>query len=109
MSEARELRHDYVGSEHLLHGLLREGRGVATQVLIEVGVNIAALRSETLRLLGTEIPHLPDPDRARHTRILLRASELVQELLGPPAPNATRVQEIAQELETAIRELRALT
>ena len=37
MTEARELRHAYVGTEHLLLGLLREGKNIAAQVLIESG------------------------------------------------------------------------
>ncbi len=56
MSEARELNHSYVGTEHLLLGLLREEKGIAAQVLTESGVNLDAARSETLRLLGTELP-----------------------------------------------------
>jgi ATP-dependent Clp protease ATP-binding subunit ClpC len=56
MSEARELNHSYVGTEHLLLGLLREEKGIAAQVLTDTGVNLEAARNETLRLLGTEAP-----------------------------------------------------
>jgi ATP-dependent Clp protease ATP-binding subunit ClpC len=56
MAEARELSHSYVGTEHLLLGLLREEKGIAAQVLTEVGVALDAARAETLRLLGTEMP-----------------------------------------------------
>ena len=56
MSEARELSHSYVGTEHLLLGLLREEKGIAAQVLTDSGVNLEAARAETLRLLGTEMP-----------------------------------------------------
>src|SRR5512144_707604 len=56
MSEARELNHSYVGTEHLLLGLLREEKGIAGQVLTDAGVNLEAARAETLRLLGTEMP-----------------------------------------------------
>jgi ATP-dependent Clp protease ATP-binding subunit ClpC len=56
MAEARELNHSYVGTEHLLLGLLREEKGIAAQVLTDVGVNLDAARTETLRLLGTEMP-----------------------------------------------------
>ncbi|MHB1223171.1 MAG: ATP-dependent Clp protease ATP-binding subunit [Gemmatimonadaceae bacterium] len=54
MSEARELGHSYVGTEHLLLGLLREEKGIAAQVLTDASVNLEAARTETLRLLGTE-------------------------------------------------------
>src|SRR5688500_6822629 len=56
MSEARELNHSYVGTEHLLLGLLREEKGIAAQVLTDANVNLDAARAETLRLLGTEMP-----------------------------------------------------
>src|SRR5436853_3921954 len=56
MIEARELNHSYVGTEHLLLGLLREEKGIAAQVLTDAGVNLDAARAETLRILGTEMP-----------------------------------------------------
>src|SRR5512146_1855561 len=56
MTEARELNHSYVGTEHLLLGLLREEKGIAAQVLTDAGVNLEAARAETLRILGTEMP-----------------------------------------------------
>jgi ATP-dependent Clp protease ATP-binding subunit ClpC len=56
MGEARELNHSYVGTEHLLLGLLREEKGIAAQVLTDAGVNLEAARTETLRLLGTDVP-----------------------------------------------------
>jgi ATP-dependent Clp protease ATP-binding subunit ClpA len=55
MGEARELNHSYVGTEHLLLGLLREQKGIAAQVLIDAGVNLEAARAETFRILGTEL------------------------------------------------------
>src|SRR6266498_216653 len=55
MGEARDLSHGYVGTEHLLLGLLREEKGIAAQVLSDAGVNLDAAKAETLRLLGTEI------------------------------------------------------
>jgi ATP-dependent Clp protease ATP-binding subunit ClpC len=59
MSEARELNHSYVGTEHLLLGLLREEKGIAAQVLTDAGVNLEQARAETLRLLGSEMPQTP--------------------------------------------------
>ena len=56
MGEARDLSHGYVGTEHLLLGLLREEKGIAAQVLTDAGVNLDAAKAETLRLLGTELP-----------------------------------------------------
>jgi ATP-dependent Clp protease ATP-binding subunit ClpC len=56
MTEARELNHSYVGTEHLLLGLLREEKGIAAQVLTDAGVNLEQSRAETLRLLGSDMP-----------------------------------------------------
>ena len=56
MTEARELNHSYVGTEHLLLGLLREEKGIAAQVLTDAGVSLEASRAETLRLLGSDMP-----------------------------------------------------
>src|SRR5687768_10845251 len=64
MSEARELAHSYVGTEHLLLGLLREEKGIAAQVLTDAGVNLEAARAETLRILGTEMPNTPTAAQA---------------------------------------------
>ncbi len=52
VEEARSLGHNYVGTEHLLLGLIREGEGVAAKVLLELGVDRKRVREETLKLLG---------------------------------------------------------
>jgi len=59
MTEARELNHSYVGTEHLLLGLLREEKGIAAQVLMDAGVTLEQSRAETLRLLGSDMPPQP--------------------------------------------------
>src|SRR5688572_5479423 len=56
MSEARELNHSYVGTEHLLLGLLREEKGIGAQVLQDAGLELQQSRAEVLRLLGTDVP-----------------------------------------------------
>ncbi len=62
MGEARELGHSYVGTEHLLLGLLREEKGIAAQVLADANVSLEAARAETLRLLGgTDLPQGGQP------------------------------------------------
>jgi len=50
--EARDLNHNYGGTEHILLGLLREQEGVAAQVLTNLGVKVDEVRRETLNLLG---------------------------------------------------------
>jgi len=52
MEEARNLNHNYVGTEHILLGLLREQEGVAAQVLMNLGVKLEEVREEVLNLLG---------------------------------------------------------
>ncbi len=52
MEEARNLNHNYVGTEHILLGLLREQEGVAAQVLINLGMKLEDVREEVLNLLG---------------------------------------------------------
>ncbi len=52
MEEARSLNHNYVGTEHILLGLLREQEGVAAQVLMNLGLKLEEVRDEVLNLLG---------------------------------------------------------
>jgi ATP-dependent Clp protease ATP-binding subunit ClpC len=61
MSEASELDHTVVGTEHLLLGLLAEAKGIAAQVLGSFGVTLANARAEVLRILGTEMARQPAP------------------------------------------------
>lgn len=55
IEEARALNHNYVGTEHLLLGLLREQDGVAAQVLMNLGLKLEEVREEVLNLLGAGI------------------------------------------------------
>ena len=54
MAEARDFNHSYVGTEHLLLGLLREEKGIAAQVLNSLGVTLAEGRGETIKVLGSD-------------------------------------------------------
>ncbi|MBS4210512.1 ATP-dependent protease ATP-binding subunit ClpC [Bacillus sp. FJAT-50079] len=53
MDEARKLGHSYVGTEHVLLGLIREGEGVAARVLTNLGVGLNKARQQVLQLLGS--------------------------------------------------------
>jgi len=55
MAEARDFSHSYVGTEHLLLGLLREEKGIAAQVLNSLGVTLEEARTETLKVLGSDV------------------------------------------------------
>lgn len=59
--EAQNLGHSYVGTEHLLLGLLREEEGVAAQVLTEMRLTLDKLRAETHALMGTAPLDMPKP------------------------------------------------
>jgi ATP-dependent Clp protease ATP-binding subunit ClpC len=52
VDEARRLGHHYIGTEHLLLGLIREGEGIAAGVLESLGVNLEKVRSEVIKVLG---------------------------------------------------------
>jgi len=54
--EARSLGHNYIGTEHILLGLIREGEGVASQVLLNLGLDLNTVRSEVMELLGSALP-----------------------------------------------------
>jgi ATP-dependent Clp protease ATP-binding subunit ClpA len=56
VDEARQLGHDYIGTEHLLLGLVREGEGIAAGVLESLGVNMGRVRVATLEVLGQPAP-----------------------------------------------------
>nr|YP_009122131.1 ATP-dependent Clp protease [Vertebrata lanosa]AJH65889.1 ATP-dependent Clp protease [Vertebrata lanosa] len=52
LEEARQLGHNYIGTEHLLMGLVREGEGVAARVLENLSVSVASIRTEVIQMLG---------------------------------------------------------
>ncbi|MCH8008425.1 MAG: ATP-dependent Clp protease ATP-binding subunit [Chloroflexi bacterium] len=56
VDEARRLSHHYIGTEHLLLGLVREGEGIAASVLESLGVNLERVRAETTRILSQSMP-----------------------------------------------------
>ncbi len=64
MEEARNLNHNYVGTEHILLGLLREQEGVAAQVLMNLGLKLEEVREEVLNLLGHGMEAGDVPERS---------------------------------------------
>jgi len=82
MEEARNLNHNYVGTEHLLLGLLREQEDVAAQVLMNLGLRIEEAREEVLSLLGLGFePSLAEPQAATSTPVKLLVFALLAALL----------------------------
>jgi ATP-dependent Clp protease ATP-binding subunit ClpC len=88
LREALQLKHNYIGTEHVLLGLVAEGEGVAAQVLVKMGATLPAVRSEVLKMLqgyqgveqGVEVgPESPpeggsDGPRCPRCRVLLEDS-----------------------------------
>jgi ATP-dependent Clp protease ATP-binding subunit ClpC len=69
--EARSLGHNYIGTEHLLLGLIREGEGIASQVLLNLGLDLNTVRNEVMELLGSGLPGLgPGPQPKTKTPAL---------------------------------------
>ncbi|MDD5423561.1 MAG: ATP-dependent Clp protease ATP-binding subunit, partial [Candidatus Omnitrophica bacterium] len=68
MDEARSLGHNYIGTEHLLLGLIREGEGVASQVLMNLGLELEKVREEVMNLLGSEIPGYEMGQKVSHAK-----------------------------------------
>jgi ATP-dependent Clp protease ATP-binding subunit ClpC len=67
--EARELDHNYIGTEHLLLGILRDGEGVAARALDELGISRLAVREKVVTMIGrggsTPSGHIPFTPRAK--------------------------------------------
>jgi excisionase family DNA binding protein len=61
VDEAKRLRHGYVGTEHLLLGLVREGEGIAADVLQKLGADLSSVRAETIEVLRSGAKASPPP------------------------------------------------
>src|SRR5690606_36730771 len=68
--EARQLGHTYIGTEHILLGLIREGEGVAAQVLKNLGADLDKVRRQVVELLGAGSPATSKSSRGRKTPTL---------------------------------------
>ncbi|OKH37534.1 ATP-dependent Clp protease ATP-binding subunit ClpC [[Phormidium ambiguum] IAM M-71] len=65
LEEARQLGHNYIGTEHLLLGLIREGEGVAARVLENLGVDLSKVRTQVIRMLGENTEVTPGATQGR--------------------------------------------
>jgi len=65
LREALQLGHDYIGTEHILLGLIREGEGVAAQVLVRLGADLNRVRQQVIQLLHGYQGKEPETARAR--------------------------------------------
>jgi GNAT superfamily N-acetyltransferase len=65
LREAEQLGHDYIGTEHLLLGLLREGHGVAAQVLVKLGADRNRVRQQVIQLISSQPPQSGEAMKVR--------------------------------------------
>jgi ATP-dependent Clp protease ATP-binding subunit ClpC len=68
IEEARQLGHNYIGTEHLLLGLMKEGQSIAAKILESLGARLDEVRQETLALLGDQ--YYPRPKKRSQTPVL---------------------------------------
>src|SRR5437588_9659642 len=73
VDEARRLNHHYIGTEHLLLGLLREGSGIGAGVLEDLGVSLNRARYEVMRIIDDKICHRSVNPRTRSLLVTLMA------------------------------------
>jgi ATP-dependent Clp protease ATP-binding subunit ClpC len=85
LREALQLSHNYIGTEHLLLGIIREGEGVGAQVLIDLRVDLAAARQRVLQFISEHVDNDPSEgeERAAGAPRLRRAATLRS---GPRCP-----------------------
>jgi ATP-dependent Clp protease ATP-binding subunit ClpC len=100
--EARALAHNYIGTEHLLLGLVREGEGVAARVLSNLGVDPAKIRSEITKLLGVETSVTPQKERTKTPTLDSYGRDLTvlaeEKKLDPVIGRATEIERVIQIL-----------
>jgi len=97
MGQARDLNHRYVGTEHLLLGLIEEQKGIAAQVLNDKGVTLDAATAEVLRILGTEMPQ-GDSEKAIAPGRTVRKS--VSQRIEPPTEILVELIRLAEVIAT---------
>jgi hypothetical protein len=104
LRESQQLDHDYIGTEHILLGLIREGEGVAAQVLVRLGADLNRVRQQVTRLLahghqGEGPPSRADaPGEPRRLRVTEFESRLsaIEQRVGTGPDTADLDEEIAQ-------------
>jgi ATP-dependent Clp protease ATP-binding subunit ClpC len=103
LREALQLGHNYIGTEHILLGLIREGKGVAAQVLVRLGADLNRVRQQVILLVhGTQDE---DEPRTRHAPRRVgpaggRARKLLSEVLGRIESIDSRLSAVEQRVGT---------
>ena len=104
LEEARQLGHNYIGTEHLLLGLIREGEGVAARVLENLSVDLSKVRSQIIRSLGenTEVASGSNASRSKTPTLAEFGTNLTQKAtegrLDPVVGRAKEIERVIQIL-----------
>jgi ATP-dependent Clp protease ATP-binding subunit ClpC len=104
LEEARQLGHNYIGTEHLLLGLIREGEGVAARVLENLSVDLSKVRSQIIRSLGenTEVASGSNAPRSKTPTLAEFGTNLTQKAtegrLDPVVGRAKEIERVIQIL-----------
>ena len=100
LREALQLGHNYIGTEHILLGLIREGEGVAAQVLVRLGADLNRVRVQVIHLVHSEKGDRPTRIAAAAEPVRLRAQgeRWVAELLSTLATLTQRIEAIERHL-----------
>ena len=108
VDEARRLNHHYIGTEHLLLGLVREGEGIAAGVLESLGVNLEKVRTQTIQVLSqASSPHHSDPKHSKTPTIDQMGMDLTAAArAGKLDPVIGREKEIERVIQILSRRLK---
>jgi ATP-dependent Clp protease ATP-binding subunit ClpA len=102
IEEARNLNHNYVGTEHLLLGLLREEDGVASQVLRNLGLQLADVREEVLNLLGHDLGGKGSRPIVRQEEAVSEDTDFPEQVLLALGELDARLRQLAEAKEDAV-------
>jgi ATP-dependent Clp protease ATP-binding subunit ClpC len=100
LREALQLSHNYIGTEHILLGLIREGEGVAAQVLVKLGGNLAVVREKVIEIIPAAAENVEFTERLRPA-----GATSLEGILGPLAAISDRLDAIATRLDAIERHL----
>lgn len=104
MEEARDLHHQYVGTEHILLGLMRDPEGVATVVLVSLGLKLEDVRKEVLALLGV----IAEESEAALAEAVIAQAELTTDLAAENAALRQENEHLKREVARVHAEYRTL-
>jgi ATP-dependent Clp protease ATP-binding subunit ClpC len=95
LREALELNHDYIGTEHILLGLIREGEGVAAQVLVRLGADLDRVRQQVIDLLAAH------KARAEETGQAVPSAPRASSASSPSSPSSAPAEGRGRERQAA--------